>query len=109
VGEISAPVTAAPVCSWAGCLVGRERLMTGGQHRDDYPCIGRAARHVTDFAAYLIVYHAYEVRGLAGTPSRRLFILSKPIDPAVAAAFQTSQERRLLDTVRNLKVSLAAG
>jgi hypothetical protein len=65
--------------------------------------------HVTDFAAYLIVYHGYEVRGLAGTPSRRLFILSKPIDPAVAAAFQTSQERRLLDTVRNLKVSLAAG
>jgi hypothetical protein len=68
------------------------------------------ATHTTPdigLCAYLLAYHDYTLRGLAGTPSRRLFILSKPIDPAVAAAFQTSRERRLLDAHRNLKVALA--
>ena len=61
-------------------------------------------------ASYLISCCGYALRGVEGQPGgRRWFILDRPIDDTVAAAFFNSREKHLLDTFRSLKIAILTG
>ncbi len=67
------------------------------------------ATHDVQLASYLVALRGYTLRGIEGEAGRKSFVLDRPIDAAVVADFYRSDEKRLLDTFRSLKIALLTG
>ena len=61
----------------------------------------------TGLAAFLIATHGYVLTGIDHQGRRCIFRFDRPIPRELEARFNSSMERRLLDTHRNLKATVA--